>query len=196
MVNTLFTFTRPLALAAITLGASLTSAQAEAVSPHHTGSQNQQPIILAQAQPKNNPQNSNEPWAIQCGEDETSGKKFCRMQQSLRYKKTGQRLLAVIIQPQTIEPKLAILISLPHGLYLPAGTAYKIDGGEENRMVIETCDAEGCYASSGISDKMVEIMKKGEKMLIGFQASNKKPITIPITLKGFTAAFDKITKGK
>jgi len=196
MANNLFTFSRPLCLAATLLGASLTFAQAEAVTPHGTANQNQQLIILAQAQPQNNPQNTNEPWAIQCGEDSTSGKKFCRMQQSLRYKKTGQRLLAVIIQPQTIEPKLAILLSLPHGLYLPAGTAFKIDDGEENRMVIETCDAEGCYATGGISEEMVKIMKKGEKMLIGFQASNKKPITIPITLKGFTAAFDKITKGK
>jgi len=196
MANTLFTLLRPLCLAATLLGASFTSVQAQAVSPHPTPTQHQEDIILAQTQPKNNPQNNNEPWAIQCGEDQTSGKKFCRMQQSLRYKKTGQRLLAVIIQPQAVEPKLAILLSLPHGLYLPAGTAFKIDDGEENRMLIETCDAEGCYASGGISEKMVAIMKKGEKMLIGFQASNKKPITIPITLKGFTAAFDKITKGK
>jgi len=212
MTKILFKLSRPLSLAIIVLGASLTPVLAGTNSPVTATAQIQKPIILAQA--KHDPEKEGKakkakpakkkvaakgkknPWAVQCGEDSKTGEKFCRMQQSLRFKKTGQRLLAVVIQPQTIEPKIAILLSLPYGLYLPAGTAFKIDDGEENRMVIETCDAEGCYATGGISEKQVEAMKKGKKLLIGFQASSKKPITVPISLTGFTAAFNKITKGK
>ena len=118
------------------------------------------------------------------------------MQQSLRFKKTGQRLLAVVIQPQIIEPKIAILLSLPHGLYLPAGAAFKIDDSKETQMVIETCDVEGCYASGGLSEEQVAAMKKGKKLRVAFMASNKKPINIPVDLSGFTAAYKKITKSK
>jgi invasion protein IalB len=212
MTKILFKISRPLSLATIVLGVSLTPVLAGTNSPDTATAQIQKPIILAQA--KHDPEKEEKakkvkpakkkvaakkeknPWSVQCGEDSKTGKKFCRMQQSLRFKKTGQRILAVVIQPQTIEPKLAILLSLPHGLYLPAGTAFKIDDGEENRMLIETCDAEGCYATGGISDKQVEAMKKGKKILVGFQASSKKPITVPITLSGFTAAFKKITESK
>ena len=202
MTGNLFRFSRPLCAAAIVFGASLMPLQAGTVSLSPTTTEIQKPILLAQAQPEKKAEkkkpvgNKKNPWVVQCGEDSKTGKKFCRMQQSLRFKKTGQRLLAVVIQPQTIEPKLAILLSLPHGLYLPAGTAFKIDDGEENRMVIETCDVEGCYASGGLTEKHVTAMKKGEKLLVAFQASNKKSVTIPVTLSGFTAAFNKITKGK
>ncbi len=218
MTKFLFKFPRSLCLATAMLGISMISVQAGTNSPDTATAQIQKPIVLAQA--KHDPEKEKKvkkakpakkkvvakntsaakkkknPWTVQCGEDSKTGKKFCRMQQSLRFKKTGQRLLAVVIQPQTIEPKIAILLSLPHGLYLPAGTAFKIDDGEENRMLIETCDAEGCYATGGLNEKQVEAMKKGKKILIGFQASSKKPITIPVTLTGFSAAFKKITQGK
>lgn len=204
MTHTLFKLSNSLFLAASMLGASYMPLQAASTSTEPSLTQPQNTIILAQATPEKKADSKKKkpaakkknPWSVQCGKDKKSGKEFCRMQQSLRFKKTGQRLLAVVIQPQTIEPKLAILLSLPHGLYLPAGTAFKIDDGEENRMVIETCDVEGCYASGGLIQKQVDAMMKGEKMLIAFQASNKKPITIPITLAGFTAAFKKITKSK
>ncbi len=200
MTGNLFGISRPLCLTAIILGVSLMPLQAGTLSPS-PAAQTQKPILLAQAQPEKKAEKKpaakkKSPWVVQCGEDSKTGNKFCRMQQSLRFKKTGQRLLAVVIQPQTIEPKLAILLSLPHGLYLPAGTAFKIDDGEENRMVIETCDVEGCYASGGLTEKHVAAMKKGERLLVAFQASNKKPVTIPVTLSGFTAAFNKITKSK
>lgn len=206
MTDNLLTISRPLGLVAILLCASLVPLQAGSISQESTNVQSQKPIVLAQTQPQKKAEEKSKtakpakkksnPWSVQCGKDKKTGKDFCRMQQVLRYSKTGQRLISVIIQPQTIEPKLAILISLPHGLYLPAGTAFKIDEGEENRLVIETCDVQGCYASGGVDVKLVEAMKKGDKILIGFQASNKKPITIPISLTGFTAAFTKIIGGK
>lgn len=219
MTHNLYKALRPSCLAttvcltAVLSTLSLAPLYAGTTSSILNAAQNQKPIVLAQAQPKKKAEETSKkskpaakkpaaakkkasPWAVQCGQDKKSGKKFCRMQQNLRYKKTGQRLLSVIIQPQTIEPKLAILLSLPHGLYLPAGTAFKIDDGTTNKMLIETCDVEGCYASGGLNEKLIDAMKKGEKMLVGFQASNKKPITIPISLTGFTAAFNKITGTK
>jgi len=212
MTHNFYRISRPWCLAASLLGASLISVQAGTISPNPSSTQIQKPIILAQAkhddkaekkaqkekpaQKKSAAAKKKNPWVVQCGKDSKSGKKFCRMQQSLRFKKTGQRLLAVIIQPQTIDPKLAILLSLPHGLYLPAGAAFKIDDGEKYTLVIETCDVEGCYASGGLTEKQVAEMKKGKQILVGFLANNKKSITIPVTLSGFSASFKKIMKSK
>lgn len=186
-------------LAATSIFASLNPVEADPVFSTANPLQSQKLIVLAQAktdEKKKPAKKKANPWKVQCGTDKKTNKKFCRIQQSLRYKKTGQRLLAVIIQPQPIEPNIAILLSLPHGLYLPAGTAYKVDDGKENRLVIETCDVEGCYATGGITEEMAEAMRNGKKLLIGFQASNKKPITIPVSLAGFTAAFKKIQQSK
>ncbi len=208
MTDRLLKFFRPVSLTAILFAASLSTAQAFVVTPELNTSPIQSPIILLPithdevpgTSPKKIKKDVNakkkNPWAVQCGEDPKTKRKFCRMQQSLRFKKTGQRLLAVVIQPQIIEPKIAILLSLPHGLYLPAGAAFKIDDGKETRMIIETCDVEGCYASGGLSDKQVAAMKKGNKLRVAFMANNKKPINIPVDLSGFTAAYKKITKSK
>lgn len=217
MTNRLLKFFRPVSLTAILFAASLSTAQAFVVTPDMNTSPVQSPIILLpithdevpgtspkkikkDVKPKKIKKDVNakkkNPWAVQCGEDPKTKRKFCRMQQSLRFKKTGQRLLAVVIQPQIIEPKIAILLSLPHGLYLPAGAAFKIDDGKETRMIIETCDVEGCYASGGLSEEQVAAMKKGNKLRVAFMANNKKPINIPVDLSGFTAAYKKITKSK
>jgi len=209
MTDRLFKIFRPVCLAAILFAASLLPVQAFVATPELNTLPLQKPSLLVPVTHDEVPgtkkfkkikkdieAKDKSPWAVQCGEDPKTKRKFCRMQQSLRYRQTGQRLLAVVIQPQTIEPKIAILFSLPHGLYLPAGTAFKIDDGKETRMVIETCDVEGCYASGGLTAEQVAAMKKGEKLLVAFQASNKKPINIPVNLAGFAAAFKKITEGK
>jgi len=199
---------RPVSLTAILFAASLLPVQAFIVTPELNTIRVQKPTILLPITHDEVPGTSpkkikkdikikkKSPWAVQCGEDPKTKRKFCRMQQSLRFKKTGQRLLAVVIQPQIIEPKIAILLSLPHGLYLPAGAAFKVDDGKETRMVIETCDIEGCYASGGLSEKQVAAMKKGNKLRVAFMANNKKPINIPVDLSGFSTAYKKITKSK
>jgi len=217
MTDRLFKIFHPLSLTAILFAASLAPVQAFVITPELNKIPVQKPSILLPIThdevPGTSPQEPKKdvkvkkikkdvkagkknPWAVQCGEDPKTKKKFCRMQQSLRFKKTGQRLLAVVIQPQTIEPKIAILFSLPHGLYLPFGIIFKVDDGAETRMAIETCDVEGCYASGGLSKKRVATIKKGSKLRVAFLANNKKPINIPVDLTGFTAAFKEITKGK
>lgn len=214
MTDSFFKIFRPVCLTAILFAASLSPVQAFVFTPKLNPIPVQKPSILipvthdevpgtkprktAKPKEKTNGVKAKDknPWAVQCGEDPQTKRKFCRMQQSLRFKQTGQRLLSVVIQPQTIEPKIAILFSLPHGLYLPFGLIFKVDDGTETRMAIETCDVEGCYASGGLSEKPLAAMKKGKKLRVAFLANNKKPINIPVDLTGFTAAFKKITKSK
>lgn len=137
------------------------------------------------------------PWLVQCGSIGEKNQRFCRIQNSIKFKKTGQRLLGVVIQAQDKEPKIAMQLSLPHGLYLPAGVIFKVDEGKEARLVIETCNPEGCYASTGMDENLLETMKKGTEMLVAFQANtNKEQITIPVSLKGFSSAFTKVKLDK
>ena len=174
------TIIRPLFLAAALLSFGSLAAQAQ--------TKTETPAAKPAA-----PKKASSPWLVQCGSIGEKKQRFCRIQNSIKFKKTGQRLLGVVIQAQTTEPKIAMQLSLPHGLYLPAGTIYKIDEGKEARLVIETCNPEGCYASTGMDEKLIEAMKKGKEMLVAFQANtNKEQITIPVSLKGFAAAFDKV----
>src|SRR5262245_47014426 len=69
-------------------------------------------------------------WVVKCSTC-GSGTLECQISQNLTESKTGQRVLTVTIRRQSDNGALAMLLSLPHGLFLPAGATYQIDGGEK-----------------------------------------------------------------
>ena len=109
-------------------------------------------------------------------------------------KDSGQRLLTVVVEPREGAPNHAIVVALPHGVFLPAGAVIKIDDGAEQKMVIQTSDANGAYAGMAISDEMLAAMKKGQRLVIGFKTAQQQDLAIPVTLIGFTAAYNKLAQ--
>lgn len=203
MPHNSFNAIRPLFMAATLLSVSAVPSHADTANDRLLTSSRDMPIVLAQATTEKKKSETEKksaakkpaarnPWVVQCGTIGEAKKKFCRVQNVLQFKQTGQRMLGVLLQARSTAPKLAMQFALPHGLYLPAGMAFKIDEGEEKKVVIETCNPDGCYASIGVDEKSLETMKKGTEMLVSFQALSKKPITIPISLKGFTTSIAKV----
>jgi invasion protein IalB len=135
-----------------------------------------------------------ENWVVQCGEAKEGAPKRCRALQNIVMKDSGQRLLTVVVEPREGAPNHAIVIALPHGVFLPAGAVIKIDDGAEQKMVIQTSDASGAYAGMAISDEMLAAMKKGERLVIGFKTAQQQDLAIPVTLIGFTAAYNKLPR--
>lgn len=84
------------------------------------------------------------------------------------------------------------MIQLPLGLFLPAGITLQLDGQKPEQLEVQTCDQKGCYVGSAISAKMLDAMKQGEKMTIAFQDLPKNKISVPVPLKGFAAAYQKV----
>ncbi|MAA97179.1 MAG: invasion associated locus B family protein [Stappia sp.] len=135
-----------------------------------------------------------ENWVVQCGEAKEGAPKQCRALQNIVMKDSGQRLLTVVVEPREGAPNHAIVVALPHGVFLPAGAVIKIDDGAEQKMVIQTSDANGAYAGMAISDEMLAAMKKGQRLVIGFKTAQQQDLAIPVTLIGFTAAYNKLAQ--
>ena len=68
----------------------------------------------------------------------------------------------------------------------------KVDDNKPVKLVIQTSDAQGAYAGSEISDELLAAMKKGIKMTVTFLSAARKPVTVPVTLTGFTASYSKL----
>ena len=132
------------------------------------------------------------PWVVNCTSGSASADLQCQASQNLTESKTGQRVLTVTIRRQTDQAGLAMLLALPHGLFLPAGASYQIDAGKKVSVVIQTSDQNGAYAAAPLTPELITAMKAGTNLNIGMESVTRKPVTIPVSLAGFTAAIDKL----
>lgn len=134
------------------------------------------------------------PWLINCASGVSSTDLECQASQNLTETKTGQRVLTVRRQGEKGE--LTLLLALPHGLFLPSGVSYQVDEGEKATAAIQTSDQNGAYAAVPLAPALLKTLKSGTTLSIGMEAVTRKPVTIPVPLKGFTAAVDKMVATK
>ncbi len=106
--------------------------------------------------------------------------------------KTRQLLLSISVSKPTEGKNAAMLLQLPHGLFNPAGVTLGIDGAKPETLVIQTCDARGCYAGAPITPEKLSAMRAGAKLNVTFQILKKQKIVVPVPLKGFAEAYKKL----
>ncbi|WP_161633533.1 invasion associated locus B family protein [Mesorhizobium erdmanii] len=132
------------------------------------------------------------PWAVNCSSGSANSELQCQVSQNLTEAKTGQRVLTVTVRRDNGNGSLAMLLALPHGLFLPSGVSYQIDQGQKTTIAIQTSDQNGAYAATPLSPELVKAMKSGTNLNIGMESVTRKPVTIPVSLAGFTAAIAKL----
>ena len=162
---------------------------------HAAGDKAERPAVAAPADKATSADKAApaDPWMVNCTSAGTASDLRCQASQNLTEKKTGQRVLTVTVRKEGGEKDgYAMLFALPHGLFLPAGVSYRIDGGPEAKAAIQTSDRNGTYAVVAVSDALLTAMKAGTKMDVGMQSVSRKTVVIPVSLSGFTAAVDKL----
>jgi invasion protein IalB len=102
----------------------------------------------------------------------------------------GERVVAVSIRKQP--QGLAMVMALPHGLHLPGGISYQVDSGQKKSVPIAASDAKGVYAVVPLDNALLGSMKRGNTFNVTMVGSNRRPVSIPMTLAGFTAAADEL----
>jgi invasion protein IalB len=132
------------------------------------------------------------PWAVNCASGARVNELQCQVSQNLTESKTGQRVLTVTIRKENDKGGLAMLLALPHGLFLPSGASYQIDQGEKVTVAIQTSDQNGAYAAAPLTPELITAMKAGTNLNVGMESVTRKAVAIPVSLAGFTAAIDKL----
>ncbi|MES0201128.1 invasion associated locus B family protein [Mesorhizobium sp. M0011] len=132
------------------------------------------------------------PWAVNCSSGSATSELQCQVSQNLTEAKTGQRVLTVTVRRDNGNGSLAMLLALPHGLFLPSGASFQIDQGQKTTIAIQTSDQNGAYAATPLSADLIKAMKSGTNLNIGMESVTRKPVTIPVSLAGFTVAVAKL----
>ncbi len=160
-----------------------------------------QPALAEKKQAKDIPTYGD--WGKTCEKSQPGAdgksKEVCYIFQNVSNKDNGKLVMQVRIgiAPQNRKPVL--IVTLPLGVLLPPGAALVIEGLEKEpvKMPFLACAPEGCTTVGQVlDDKVVKAMKKHEKAAVRVALLNKKVLTLPVSLKGFSRAYIALTSGK
>ena len=130
-------------------------------------------------------------WEVRC-----LGEADCVMTQLHRRTPETADAVFTIVKPRDLtdrdgRPMEAFAeIVVPLGVYLPGGLGLKVDDAPARAAPYERCIDEGCVVRAPISPEMVAAMKAGRTATVVIFGAPDQPVQIPISLIGFTAAYD------
>jgi invasion protein IalB len=131
-------------------------------------------------------------WVARCGSAGRDAPLECAVEETAVLTKTGQLVVLVNIRVTSDTRMPIALVQLPLGLNLPAGAKLQVDDGKTVDLQVQTCENRGCYANLPIAPDLLAAMRSGKQLKVSFQNLAKDPITIPMPLTDFAAAYDKI----
>lgn len=141
---------------------------------------------LAQAAPQN-PQVP-EGWFKACTKQEDVD--ICNVQ-NIVVADSGQLITGIsLIELKGKVNRRIFQITVPSGRMLPPGIGLQIDGGQSRKVDYMICLPDRCIGEVNLTDDLVASFKRGQQLTLTSVNFQNQPNPIPISLQGFTAAFD------
>jgi invasion protein IalB len=129
------------------------------------------------------------PWAKICNKNPSDGRELCLTIQEVTAE-TGQFIASATVREITGEPKKSFVVAVPPGMLLQPGLRAQIDDGQQQQIQYGICFPNACYGELEINDDFIASLKKGNKLIITVMNAQAKPVTFPLTLAGFTKAYE------
>lgn len=85
---------------------------------------------------------------------------------------------------------------VPTGRVIPAGVQMKVDDHKPQTLNYSVCFADRCIAEAELTDALVASMKRGKQMTVTSINFQRQANPIPVTLSGFTQAYDGAPKAQ
>jgi invasion protein IalB len=131
-------------------------------------------------------------WTVGC---EDNGK-ICHIGQKIVTKEGGQLLLELgvgIAHTPDGSKMPRMIILAPLGVLLPQQMILQVDQKQPVKLPFLQCAPAGCRVVVTLEDEALQTLKAGSEAKFTFYAPNGKPITVPISLSGFTAGYTAVT---
>jgi invasion protein IalB len=153
------------------------------------------PRAAAPAATANTPAPSDSKWIKVCGTEQASKKQLCQVIQELTAD-SGQFIASVNLQKLEGEPKMvfAVGVAMPAtGVLVGPGMRAQIDDGKQYEVKFSLCFPDRCFADMQIDEAFITSMKSGGNLTLLIatqQGAQVRALPIPLTLVGFTKAYD------
>jgi len=137
-----------------------------------------------------------EDWAMECIRMPEGEEEPCQLFQSLNDENDNLVSNVRIFKlPEGQRAAGGALIAVPLETLLTAQVTIRVDQGQAKRYPFAVCDQLGCYARIGFTAEEIAAFKRGVTATVSITpfVAPDEPINLNMSLKGFTAAFDKAT---
>ncbi len=135
-------------------------------------------------------------WTVRCVQAEGQPQRQCEMVQSASVKGQANPISEIAIgRPDKAAP-IKIVIQLPIGVSLPNGAKLTFDPKTQAlTAAFKRCLPAVCFADTELKDDVVKRLRSTvEQGQLQFEDGNRQPITLPVSFKGFSQAFDAMAK--
>jgi invasion protein IalB len=135
-------------------------------------------------------------WTVRCVLPEGQKQRQCEMIQSASVQGQTNPISQIAIgRPVKGEP-VKIVFQLPVGIWLPGGAKLVFDPKTPAvEAAFKRCLATACFADTELKDDLVKKLRGvTEQGHLNFEDGNRRPISLPVSFKGFGEAFDAIAK--
>jgi len=186
---------RILILAAIMVSAAFSAQAQDAANASDPTSQYPVAGVAPANQPQEVVKETHGDWEIRC----TNAGATCFMYQLLLNDQgTPVAEMSLVKLPLGSEAVAGVTIVAPLGTLLTRGITMQIDDGANAQYPFSWCTRPGCFSRFGLTDLLLNGMKKGTKVNITVFsiADAQTPVAVSASLKGFTAAFDALEAPK
>lgn len=131
------------------------------------------------------------PWQKLCDAVPQTGQQSCSVRADIR-DDNGAVIVRVALQKSVTEDRYGILVFAPLGVMLQPGVVVTIDGQRAITLGYEQCAANPaiCIAQADATQALIDQMKRGGQMTLTISAPQRPSIPLPVSLRGFTRAFD------
>ncbi|MFT3689951.1 invasion associated locus B family protein [Paenirhodobacter sp.] len=135
-------------------------------------------------------------WSLQCFRS-ADGNDPCQMYQLLKDAKGNNVAdISMVALPAGGKAVAGATIMTPLETLLTANLQLTIDNQQPKVYPFTFCAPPGCFARIGLTPEELAAFKKGNKVTMSIVpvASPEQPVQVTISLKGFTSAFEEVTK--
>jgi invasion protein IalB len=122
--------------------------------------------------------------------------RHCELDQSIAVSGQQTPVAQIAVGTDVGDGTMNIVAALPIGLWLPGAASFKLgDADTPVPLAFKRCVPNACFASAALSDQLRTAMQteKGPGRLT-FEMAAGKDSNLPLSLNGFTAAFQALSQ--
>jgi invasion protein IalB len=129
-------------------------------------------------------------WTVRCYP--VSSPTPCEMIELLVNKKSGRRVLGVLIVFNPVQNQNIVQIAMPLGVSVQNGAVLSSDTYTSGVLRYRLCDIQGCYAFAPLNDDAIKALKRATKAEMKIVSADGKKFNLGFSLNGFTAAYNAL----
>ncbi len=130
-------------------------------------------------------------WTVQCQVLADKATTLCEMLQAVQAKENKGLLAKVAVGRLPGQEAMRVVVQLPLAVNLSGPVELRVGDKVVVNATYETCYPNFCLAGAAFNDDAAQMFKKAEAMTIVFKTRTGADNGVPVSLKGFTAAFKK-----